>query len=283
MYRERVRAVAGAVIAVIGFYLVVTLLSVPLLVIMPRGWLEGTWGFAWAALPVIVAALAVNFFLVRRGWSRPETLGWRSPKVGATWLGGGTVVGLIMAAAALAVVLASGAASLESSGEPLGSYVAAALRVSVVLLVAALAEELVFRGYPLARLSMAFGRPGASVLLAAVFAAGHWWNPGVTALGVVNIALAGLVLSAAFFTRGGLMAAWGVHFGWNGGLSLGADAPVSGIEFGIPVLDFVPKGATWLTGGSFGPEGGLAATLAMGAALLFLARRAGAACDGGVT
>ncbi|MFQ6045020.1 MAG: type II CAAX prenyl endopeptidase Rce1 family protein [Gemmatimonadales bacterium] len=283
MFRERVRAVAGAVVAVIGFYVAITLLSVPFLVIMPRTWIEGSWGFAWAALPVIVAALAANLFLIRRGWSRPETLGWRPLGVGVVWLAAGTFVGLMMAVVALALALGSGGAALEASGEPLGAYLGVALRVSVVLLVAALAEELVFRGYPLARLSMVLGRVGASLLLAGAFAVGHLWNPGVTALGVLNIGLAGLVLSAAFFTRGGLLAAWGVHFGWNGGLSLGADAPVSGIEFEIPALDFAPGETTWLAGGSFGPEGGLAATVAMGVALFFLVRRARAVEEGGVT
>jgi hypothetical protein len=41
------------------------------------------------------------------------------------------------------------------------------------------------------------------------------------------------------------------------------DAPVSGLPFRIPWIDYQPGGPAWLTGGSFGPEGGLLATAAI--------------------
>ena len=110
-------------------------------------------------------------------------------------------------------------------------------------------------------------------MLAIVFALAHLFNPNVSTLGLVNIGLASLVLSAAFFTPGGLPAAWGVHWGWNAGLGLLADAPVSGLEFDLPVVDFTPGEPVWLAGGSFGPEGGLVATLVMMVVLAWLAHR----------
>ncbi|MEE8572380.1 MAG: CPBP family intramembrane glutamic endopeptidase, partial [Gemmatimonadota bacterium] len=129
-----------------------------------------------------------------------------------------------------------------------------------------------FRGYPLARLAVPLGKVGASVALAVVFAGAHLTNPEVSTLGLVNIGLASLVLSAAFFTPGGLPLAWGVHLGWNGGLALGADAPVSGLTFDIPALEFVTERSAWVTGGSFGPEGGIAASVAMAVALIWLSQ-----------
>ncbi|NIN55324.1 MAG: hypothetical protein GTN84_19150, partial [Hydrogenophaga sp.] len=57
---------------------------------------------------------------------------------------------------------------------------------------------------PLARLAASVGKVGASVSLALLFAIAHALTPEVTVLGLVNIGLAALVLSAAFFTPGGL-------------------------------------------------------------------------------
>jgi membrane protease YdiL (CAAX protease family) len=170
--------------------------------------------------------------------------------------------------------VAVGGARIEATGDPFPAYAQAAGTLLAGLAVAALAEELLFRGFPLARLAEPFGKVGASVLLAVLFAAAHLRNPDVSPLGLVNIALASLVLSAAFFTPGGLPMAWGVHWGWNGGLAVGADAPVSGLTFDMPALEFHTGRTAWVTGGAFGPEGGIAASVALALALIWLGRRA---------
>ena len=53
--------------------------------------------------------------------------------------------------------------------------------------------------------------------------------------------------------------AFGAHLGWNATLAALA-APVSGLPFDIPYIDYRMGGPAWLTGGAFGPEGGLLAT-----------------------
>jgi hypothetical protein len=160
------------------------------------------------------------------------------------------------------------------TGEPLVDYLRAAAVVTLTLAMAALAEELLFRGLPLARLAESVGRANAVLALTAGFTALHLPNPGVSPLGLVNVALASLVLSAAFFEWGGIPAAWGVHLGWNAGLGVGGDTPVSGIEFDMPGFEFVTTGPDWVTGGAFGPEGGAVATGVMVVAAVLLWRPA---------
>jgi hypothetical protein len=104
-----------------------------------------------------------------------------------------------------------------------------------------------------------------------VFALFHSLNPGVTPLGLGNIALAGIFLGVAFYAPGGLWTAFGAHLGWNATLAA-LDAPVSGLPFDIPYLDYCAGSPVWLSGGRFGPEGGLMATVAITVALLVTTR-----------
>ena len=88
-------------------------------------------------------------------------------------------------------------------------------------------------------------------------------NPDVTPLGLGNIALAGIFLGLAFYAPGGLWTAFGAHLGWNATLAA-LDAPVSGLPFDIPLLDYrAGRARPGSPAGAFGPEGGLLATLAL--------------------
>lgn len=264
---ESVRAIG----AVVVFYSTVIAGTVLLFLAAPAAWLGVQGGLGVQAAAMVVAALAVYALLVWRGWADWSFLGWPGARRALVWFCGGTAFGLGMAGGALVLAMVAGSRASVAGGS-MGSHVAAAVQVAILLLLAALAEELLFRGYPLRRLSVRFGKVPASVALAVLFASAHLLNPGATGLGMLNVALASLVLSAAFFTRGLLAAAWGLHFGWNAGLGLGVDAPVSGIRFELPGLEFSPGEPAWLTGGSFGPEGGVVASVVMIAALAFLTR-----------
>lgn len=264
-FRGRARAVLAATLALMGYYGAVVALAFPVMVLLPDRWFEGSGAIVAGSIPLVATALLANWVLVRRGWTSWRTLGWDVGRGVRAWTFG-TLVGIGLALVALVLVLL-GNGRVEATGEAVTGYVGRGLVVTALLLPAALSEELLFRGYPLARLSKAAGRVTASAALAVVFALIHLANPERTAFGLANIGLASLMLSAAFFTRGGLWAAWGAHFGWNTGLVLLADAPVSGVRFDLPMLEYVAGSREWLTGGAFGPEGGLAATVATGAGL----------------
>lgn len=187
---------------------------------------------------------------------------------GVRGFGRGFLLGCMLAAAAMSAAVALGKAEWRDDGGTVVAWLGTLGVTALLLLPAALVEELIFRGVPMVALSRAFGRGFALVSLALLFGAAHLWNDGITPLAVVNIALAGIFLGLAFFTPGGLWTSTGAHLGWNLTLA-GLAAPVSGLLFPIPWLDYASRGPSWLTGGGFGPEGGILASLclAAGAAL----------------
>src|SRR6267143_589920 len=72
--------------------------------------------------------------------------------------------------------------------------------LGVGFLLAALSEELLFRGFPLRRLADAIGPWAAMTVLAVGFGLAHLKNPNATAFSTINVALAGVWLSFAFFS-----------------------------------------------------------------------------------
>lgn len=189
------------------------------------------------------------------------------------WMGFrlGLVAGVLTAGLALLISAIVGNAGWMRDAGSFADYLQGAVKTVAVLAPAALAEEVLFRGVPIVLLAGAFGRGGAVLAIAVLFALAHLANPNATPLGMGNIALAGIFLGLAFYAPGGIWTAFGAHLGWNSLLAC-LDTPVSGIPFDIPLLDYNAGSPTWLTGGRFGPEGGLAATIALTLAILVAAR-----------
>src|SRR5260221_5799668 len=79
-----------------------------------------------------------------------------------------------------------------------------ALPLGLGLLLAALGEELMFRGYPLRRLGDAIGALPAMLVLALLFGVAHVGNYHATFFSTVNVALAAMWLSFAFFSNDGI-------------------------------------------------------------------------------
>lgn len=209
------------------------------------------------------ATWLVGVRVARHSWSG---MGWRAEGGAVRALVRGCTVGAIAAGLAVALTVVAGGARLRFAHH-WSSYLGTAAPVALGLLAAALVEELAFRGFPLRRLADALGAWRATILLAVAFGVAHVFNPNASAFGILNVALAGVWMSIAFFSPGGIVLGWGVHFGWNLGLAL-LGAPVSGMRLGPPQAAYHPGPHAWLDGGAFGPEGGLVGTIAIAAGVL---------------
>lgn len=188
----------------------------------------------------------------------------------------GSALGIASLALATGIATVGGGLSFTPAGRGMLLKVLASVIASGALfIVAALAEEAVFRGYPLQTLSRAklvwFG-----VLLTSLpFAAVHLRNPNVAAgFTFVNTALAGVWLAAAYLRTRSLWFPLGVHWAWNWALGSLFGLPVSGITDLAPhsLLRGADLGPSWLTGGTYGIEGGAACTITLIISTIFIWR-----------
>lgn len=136
-------------------------------------------------------------------------------------------------------------------------------------------EELIFRGLIFRKLERSFGSWIALIVSAIVFGFAHIFNPDSSLVGVLGIAITGGVLSAIIYimTRS-LWWSIGIHLGWNYFEGPFFGAQVSG-HAGLPnIFSSTLTGPVAWSGGSFGPEAGLAGIVLASAFGFYLCYRA---------
>ena len=196
-----------------------------------------------------------------------EALRWKPSAAPLPWVWKGLALGIAAALGALVLGLVVGGARWSTGAGSWLEWLRAVGTTAGALALPALAEELIFRGVPLVLLARHIGRARAVIATAAIFGIAHLPNPDVSGLAIANITVAGVLLGTIFYAPGGIWAAWGGHLGWNLSLAV-SGAPVSGLPLPIPRVVYHPGGPDWLTGGAFGPEGGILATMAMAGAIV---------------
>jgi len=195
--------------------------------------------------------------LPRRSTSRPE---WA---IGAAIGWGGVAVAVLPMALA-------GTLQVQFWTEP-RAFSLAILNL-LTLAVAALAEEVAFRGYPYRRLIEATGPVKATIIMAAFFGLLHMLNPDATWTSTLITMLAGVMLSIAWLRTHGLWLAWGLHFAWNASMGVLFGLPVSGIDKFSSVVQTRAIGRASLTGGDYGPEAAVFTALVVVACIAVLVR-----------
>lgn len=212
----------------------------------------------WTVAPILVSALAVTWLLaVRLDGRRLGWLGLRPGIAGITELVLGSLAGAAIVGLPILVLAALGWVSWTAATAP---SVWRTIDLSGLLLGAAFAEELLFRGYPFRLIETRFGPVVALIATSVAFGLAHGGNPGIGPLAFVNLGLAGILLGVAYWRTRSLWFAGGVHFGWNW-LMAASGLSVSGLDVSISGLEAVLSGPPLWTGGAFGPEGGLLATI----------------------
>ena len=138
-----------------------------------------------------------------------------------------------------------------------------------IMIIVAIGEEIVFRGYILNNLLQSVNRWLALGISALLFAMMHSNNPEVTIISVLNLFVAGILLGLNYIFTRNLYFAILLHTSWNflQGPVLGF--PVSGVQL-ESVLHPEVKGNEFITGGGFGLEGSLLTAMLIAVAILIL-------------
>ncbi|MDP1675757.1 MAG: type II CAAX endopeptidase family protein [Bacteroidota bacterium] len=123
-------------------------------------------------------------------------------------------------------------------------------------------EEFLFRGYIFQVFVEGTNKTIATLTIALLFAFAHFKNPNVSLFGLINVGLAGIWLSIAYFKTKALWLPIGLHISWNFFQGFVYSFPVSGTTSDKEQIGkAIVSGPEWLTGGAFGPEGGALATI----------------------
>lgn len=187
---------------------------------------------------------------------------------------GGLLVGTAMVTLIVLIQIIGGGSRLElnPSWQVSGMIDRAALHHSTeetlltvgLMAIAALFEELLYRGYAFQTLLRGVHPVVPIVILSTLFGLGHWGNPNRTLFSTANTVLAGVWLSVAYLRSRNLWYPTALHLSWNVTLGPLFGLPVSGRLLPAHPLLLTSSGSpVWLTGGSYGSEGGAAATVVL--------------------
>jgi len=223
----------------------------------------------WMSLQLIFSFVLVyailwawlKFFEKRQFW----TLGYEV-KNALMQYGRGFLFGALMFGGAVGILAIFGSVSFEQ-GDPTQQGIAALGGVVLVLIgwvVQGGAEEALIRGWALPVIGARY-KPWIGLLVSSLIFAGlHGLNPGLSVFALINLALFGVFAGLYAMREGSLWGISALHSVWNWVQGNFFGFEVSGTNAGGGTLfNLMETGEDWLTGGTFGPEGGAAVTIVL--------------------
>jgi membrane protease YdiL (CAAX protease family) len=217
-----------------------------------------------SALMLLVALWLMLRFVDHRSF---RSIGFKAKQLFRE-TGLGLLLGTAMLGMALLLVWVGGWLGAPGGSGSLGSPV---LILGIALLANAVTQEVTVRGYVLQTIEDKFGWWKALLWSSIFFVALHGGALAEGAiLPIVNLLLAGVLFGLAYLVTRNLWLPIGAHFAWNFllGPVLGLTVTGQSLDGGWQPLSL--SGPALFTGGDFGIEGGLAATLAVFAGCVVL-------------
>ena len=178
----------------------------------------------------------------------------------------GLIIGAVSIGLAALIAAIFGNLTFQVNDSSGSSAIFLTLAVTLLIFtIAAISEEALFRGYLLQTLGRAKLFYVGAILTSFLFATAHNNNPGANAFSWLNTFLAGIWLATAYYKTRNLWFPFGIHLAWNWvqGAFLGIN--VSGLSelASAPILRVSETGTSFVTGGDYGIEGGIACTIAL--------------------
>lgn len=176
----------------------------------------------------------------------------------------GSLMGSSALAVAVGIAAMSGALIFDVRNQSVLTLAQGLIVTFIFLVISAATEELMFRGFPFQALTHNLGGAVAIGLTAVFFGLAHLGNENASVFSTINTILAGIWLGLAYLITRSLWLAIALHYSWNFAMAFVFGLPVSGITTlsNFSWLRGHP-GVPWISGGSYGPEAGAGATVAL--------------------
>lgn len=169
----------------------------------------------------------------------------------------GIVLGVILQSLTVLMIYLKGGYSVISINPIL--FIIPPLTMGIT---SAIIEETLFRGIIFRIPEEKLGSYISLLISALIFGALHISNPNSSLSAGIGLAIqAGLLLGAAYIYSRNLWFPIAIHFAWNFTQSAIFGANVSGNAISKTLITSKIEGAEWFTGGQFGPEGSIQATI----------------------
>jgi len=169
----------------------------------------------------------------------------------------GIVLGAILQSLTILVIYLKGGYSVISINPIL--FIIPPLTMGIT---SAIIEETLFRGIIFRIPEQKLGSYISLLISALIFGALHLSNPNSSLSAGIGLAIqAGLLLGAAYIYSRNLWFPIAIHFAWNFTQSAIYGANVSGGSISKTLITSKIEGVEWYTGGQFGPEGSIQATV----------------------
>ena len=194
-----------------------------------------------------------------------RTMGFRRGHIIREYLVG-LLIGAVMFSVTVAIAVVTG--SLTYGGLA-GASILILLLFFFGFLVQGMSEEVLCRGYFLVSLARRQHMAVAVIVSSCFFGALHLMNDNIGVLPMVNLILFGCFEGVYLLKRGNIWGAAAIHSSWNFTQGNVFGISVSGMSLQPSVFIFEPTvDGTLISGGAFGIEGGLAASIVLAAALI---------------
>lgn len=178
----------------------------------------------------------------------------------------GFFIGLVMMCVVVLILFIFGFVSVESSpNQPIGiSALGGVLIILIGWIIQGGTEEIVTRGWLMNILGARYNIGIGLFISSTLFGLLHLTNPNVSFIAIINIILVGLFYGLYVIKTNDLWAVCGMHSAWNFAQGNLFGFEVSGIDVQVSTLiDLNLTGNNLISGGIFGPEAGVAATVVL--------------------
>ena len=183
----------------------------------------------------------------------------------------GLVIGFAMLSATVGIMYATG--QITFAGFNLNmSGIGVFLLNLLMWIPQGASEEIMFRGYMIPAFANRYKRVVAVAVSSILFSAFHSLNKGYTPLASVNLALIAVLFALIYFLTDDIWMTSAIHTAWNltQGNIYGLQVSGNNAANSVIMTVYDKNYSALITGGDFGPEGGLAVTIVTAACIIIV-------------